>query len=167
VAKILQEAPDSRAELLDALEKGFRDASSAGILLHQVVADRLGLHITDHKCMAMLCEMGPLSAGKLAELTGLTTGAITGVLNRLERAGYARRIRNPNDRRNVNVEARNVARFGRKMQALLGPLGKRMRAMSGKYNAADLALIRDFIRESAAITREETMRLRPEVSGSG
>jgi DNA-binding MarR family transcriptional regulator len=129
-------------------------------MLHQAVSERLGLNITDHKCMGMLCELGPLSAGRLAELTGLTTGAITGVLNRLERAGYARRIRNPKDRRNVNVEARNVARFYRRMEALLGPLGKKMRALSSKYGPAELTLVRDFMKEAIAISREETRRLR-------
>ena len=131
-------------------------------MLHQAVAERLGLNITDHKCMGMLCELGPLSAGKLAELTGLTTGAITGVLNRLERAGYARRIRNPKDRRNVNVEPQNVAEFYRKMDGLLGPLGKRMRTMSAKYSAAELALFRQFMKEAVAISREETQRIRSE-----
>jgi DNA-binding MarR family transcriptional regulator len=159
VTKIIQEG---RSELLDALERGFREASTAGIMLHQVVAERLGLHITDHKCMGMLCELGPVSAGRLAELTGLTTGAITGVLNRLERAGYARRIRNPKDRRNVNVEARHVAAFSRRMEALLGPLGKRMRTMSAKYSAEELALVRDFMKEAIAISRDETLHLRSE-----
>lgn len=94
----------THSELLDALENGFREVSTAGIKLHLVMAQRLGLNITDHKCMGLLCEFGPLSAGTLAELTGFITGAITGVLNRLERAGYARRIRNPKNRRNVTVE---------------------------------------------------------------
>ena len=44
----------SRSQLLDSLEKAFRDASTVGVMLHQAVADRLGLHITDHKCLAML-----------------------------------------------------------------------------------------------------------------
>ena len=168
MAKIIQERKrPSRSELLDDLERGFRDSSTAGIMLHQAVAERLGLNITDHKCMGMLCELGPLSAGKLAELTGLTTGAITGVLNRLERAGYARRIRNPKDRRNVNVAPQHVAEFHGKMEALLGPLGKRMRSMSAKYSAGELALFRDFLREAIAISREETRRIRSEGGHEG
>jgi hypothetical protein len=146
--------------LLDSLEKSFREVGTTGILLHQAVADRLGLHITDHKCMGMLCELGPLSAGKLAELTGLTTGAITGVLNRLERHGYARRVRNPKDRRNVNVEAMNAAEFGRRMGALLGPLGKRMRRLSSRYTIEEMSLIQGFISGAVAISRDETVRLR-------
>ncbi len=129
-------------------------------MLHQTVADRLGLHITDHKCMGMLCQSGPLSAGKLAELTGLTTGAITGVLNRLERHGYARRVRNPKDKRNINVEAVNAAEFNRRMQALLGPLGVKMRQLSSRYTVEEMALIERFINDAIAISREETKRLK-------
>jgi DNA-binding MarR family transcriptional regulator len=163
VAKIIQgeqsgNAP-SRSELLESLEKGFRDTSTAGIMLHQAVANHLGLHLTDHKCMGMLCELGPLSAGDLARLTGLTTGAITGVLNRLERAGYAKRIPNPKDRRNIRVEPRDVEKFYERMENLLGPLRERMRALSSKYNADELALVLDFIKASVAISREETARL--------
>jgi DNA-binding MarR family transcriptional regulator len=131
-------------------------------MLHQSVAERLGLHITDHKCMGMLCELGPLSAGRLAEMTGLTTGAITGVLNRLERHGFARRVRNPRDRRNINVEALNVAEFKERMEKLLGPLGRRMRALSAKYSSQEMALIDGFIESAVAISRDEMLRLRSE-----
>ncbi len=149
-----------RSELLDSLEKGFREASAAGIVLHQTIADRLNLHITDHKCMGIICEHGPLSAGRLAELTGLTTGAITAVLNRLERRGYARRVRNPEDRRNINVEVVDAAAFYKKMDRLLGPLGKRMRALSSQYSTEEMALIHGFIEKAVAFSREETLRLR-------
>jgi len=113
--------------------------------------------------MGMLCEFGPLSAGKLAELTNLTTGAITGVLNRLERHGYARRVRNPEDRRNVNVEAVSVGPFNKRMKGILGPLSKRMRTLTSKYSTEEMALIDSFIKSAVAITRDETRRLRSEV----
>jgi DNA-binding MarR family transcriptional regulator len=154
-----------RSELLDSLERGFREASAAGIVLHQTIADRLNLHITDHKCMGIICAHGPVSAGRLAELTGLTTGAITAVLNRLERRGYARRVRNPDDRRNINVEAVDAAAFSKKMDHLLGPLGKRMRALSSQYSPEEMALIHGFIEKAVAISREETVRLRSESTG--
>ena len=157
MTKILQ---DRRSKLLDSLEQGFRDASTVGVMLHQTVADHLGLHITDHKCMGMLCQFGALSAGKLAELTSLTTGAITGVLNRLERHGYARRVRNPKDKRNINVEAVNAAAFNQRMQALLGPLGKKMRRLSSRYTVEEMALIDNFIKDAVAISRDEAKRLR-------
>lgn len=155
----VQRGEVSRRELLESLEKGFRDVSGTGVMLHQAVADHLGLHLTDHKCMGLLCERGPLSAGDFAKLTGLTTGAITGMLNRLERAGYAKRVHNPDDRRNIRVEPQNVAKFHQRMERLLGPLRGRMRALSSKYNSEELALVLDFIKASVAISREETARL--------
>src|SRR5262249_31019881 len=164
VAKIIQERKGGKAvfrsELVEALEKGFREVSATGIMLHQAVADNLGLHLTDHKCMGMLCEMGPLSAGKLAEITGLTTGAITGVINRLERAGYAKRVPNAQDRRNINVEARNVAKFNARMEDLFGPLRERMAGLLSRYNAEELTLILDFMKASVAISRADAERLR-------
>jgi DNA-binding MarR family transcriptional regulator len=148
------------------LEKDFRDASMVGLMLHQTVADRLGLHATDHKCMGMLCELGPLSAGRLAELTGLTTGAITGVLNRLERRGYAKRVRNPKDKRNVTVEATNVPAFNKDMESLLGSLRRRMRNLASKYSTEEMVLIDGFIKSAIAISRDETFRMRSMVTES-
>jgi DNA-binding MarR family transcriptional regulator len=106
-----------------------------------------------------LAEFGPLSAGKLAELTGLTTGAITGVLNRLEKAGYAKRVLNPEDRRNVRVEPRNLTKFHERTEKLLGPLRSKMRSLSSKYSTGELELVLDFMKASVAISREETERL--------
>ena len=93
-----------REELLARLNYEFRQLSAATVLFHQAVADRLGMNITDHKCADILALAGPLTAGELARRTGLTTGAITGVIDRLERAGCARRVRDPSDRRRVIVE---------------------------------------------------------------
>jgi MarR family transcriptional regulator, organic hydroperoxide resistance regulator len=76
----------------------------AGVILtNQRIADQLGMHQTDMQCLHLLELLGPLTPGKLAERTGLTTGGITVVLDRLEKTGYARRERNPDDRRSVLV----------------------------------------------------------------
>ena len=87
-----------------ALPQGFRILSTQAIMLHQAVADMLNLDITDYKCMDLIARLGPMTAGKLAELSGLTTGAITGVVDRLDKAGYAKRTDNPKDRRSVIIE---------------------------------------------------------------
>jgi DNA-binding MarR family transcriptional regulator len=149
-----------RAEVLDALERSFRDSSTAALMLHQAVADRLGLHITDHKCLGMLCETGPVTAGKLAEFTGLTTGAITSVINRLEKHGYARRMRSVEDQRVVLVEAIDVPRFGAQMEELLGTLGEKMRTSCARYSVEELRLIHEFMSEAIALSREQTQWLR-------
>jgi DNA-binding MarR family transcriptional regulator len=76
----------------------------ANVVLHnQAVAQRLGLGGSDSQFLSLLQLHGPLTPGKLAELTGLTTGTVTGVIDRLERAGYVRRERDAGDRRKVLV----------------------------------------------------------------
>src|SRR5258708_12382269 len=91
-----------RRELEAALNAAMRDVSGQGVLYSQAVAERLGMNSTDLECLDHISR-GPLTAGRLAELTGLTTGAITGVIDRLERAGLARRDPHPGHRRQTLV----------------------------------------------------------------
>ncbi|MFI9384004.1 MarR family winged helix-turn-helix transcriptional regulator [Kutzneria sp. NPDC052558] len=82
-----------------------RDSSLVTVMFHARVAEQLGLSTTDHKCLDLAARGGqPMTAGRIAELSGLSTGAVTGVIDRLERAGYVRRVRDPHDRRKVLVE---------------------------------------------------------------
>src|SRR5215831_16503044 len=92
-----------RAELVAALSDEFRQLSTATILFHQAIADRLGMNVTDHKCADILLRTGAITAGELSRRTGLTTGAITGVIDRLEKAGFVRRAKDAGDRRRVIV----------------------------------------------------------------
>ena len=85
-------------ETIQAIVDKFKEMSIETIMFHQAVADVLGLHITDHKCLDLLHRFGAMPAGRLGELTGLTTGAVTGIIDRLEQAGYARRANDPKDR---------------------------------------------------------------------
>src|ERR1700734_2618292 len=98
----------SRQQLMAALDRAMRDASGQGVMYSAVVAERLGINSTDLECLDHVVLRGPISAGALAEATGLTTGAITGVIDRLERAGFARREPDPEDRRKVLVRAEPI-----------------------------------------------------------
>jgi DNA-binding MarR family transcriptional regulator len=93
-----------KRDTFDELIREVRRSQQATARYDQAVADALGLNRTDMRCLDILQMEGPVTAGRLAELTGLTTGAITTVLDRLEKAGYARRVRDPHDRRRVLVE---------------------------------------------------------------
>ncbi|MEV0680951.1 MarR family transcriptional regulator [Actinosynnema sp. NPDC050436] len=92
----------------DVLERfGFyaRETSTLTILFHSRVAEQMGLSPTDEKCLDLALRADePITAGRIAELSGLSTGAVTGVIDRLEKAGYVRRVRDPHDRRKVLVE---------------------------------------------------------------
>ncbi|MCX2953299.1 MarR family winged helix-turn-helix transcriptional regulator [Lentzea sp. NEAU-D7] len=92
-------------EVLERFTWYMREQSALTVMFHARVAEQMGLSATDEKCLdlAMRAE-GPLTAGRIAELSGLSTGAVTGVIDRLERAGYVRRVRDPHDRRKVLVE---------------------------------------------------------------
>src|SRR5260221_13705710 len=99
-------ARESKHELADKIVKGLaRRHSTAAVLFNHAVAERLGLGPTDHKCLDLLRERGAMTGSELASITGLTTGAITGVVVRLELAGYLRREPDPHDGRKQTLHA--------------------------------------------------------------
>jgi DNA-binding MarR family transcriptional regulator len=126
-------------ELLDearALSSDFDKLSVA-------VANRIGLSPTDLLAMDLVVRRGKVSAGELARELHLTTGAITGLLDRLESAGFARRLADPDDRRRVLVEATGKERSVAK---LFAPLAAALRREAERYSERDLATLTEFIR---------------------
>src|ERR1700687_4112653 len=107
--------PKARAALMEELEHAVRRSSALGVLFGQTVASRVGISSSDLECVDFLNLEGRVTAGKLAEVTGLTTGAITGVVDRLEKAGFVRRERDDSDRRKVFIATvpENTAKIGR------------------------------------------------------
>ena len=153
------ETSKPRAALLTALNQEMRTLGSHTILFHQAVAERLGLNATDHKCADLLSFTGPLTAGELAERTGLTTGAITGVVDRLERAGYVRRERDPGDRRRVIIRP-DAERLHAEVAPLFSSLKRGMDALCAGYDDGELAILLDFVTRAQPIFRAEVARLR-------
>src|SRR6516165_2248368 len=109
-----------------------REMGTAAIIFHQAVADCLGLNPMDHKCLGLVHDAGEATAGDLAEWTGLTTGAVTGVIDRLEQAGFVRRADHPTDRRKVVV--RVVPERFPEVGRLFASLAEAMTALSGRYS---------------------------------
>ena len=107
--------PKARAALMVELEHAVRRSSAQGVIFGQTVANRAGISASDLECLDFLNLEGRVTAGRLAEVTGLTTGAITGVVDRLEQAGLVRRERDDNDRRKVFIATipGNIAKVGR------------------------------------------------------
>lgn len=138
---------------------GFR-MSTATILFHQAVADRLGVSATEVKCYSILRQAGPITAGDLAERTGLTTGAITGVVDRLERAELVRRVRDPHDRRRIVLELVPNAERERELGQLYAPLGQAIMALVAQYSPAERATLLDFLTKATAVLEAETLALR-------
>lgn len=120
-------AGQGRVRLLEELSTVSRRHMASYALFNQAVADHLGLHPTDLQCLNLLTlEGGPVTTGRVAELTGLTTGSATRLVDRLERAGYVVRQRDAADRRRVLVATvpERIAEFGRVWDRLgaAGPL---------------------------------------------
>jgi DNA-binding MarR family transcriptional regulator len=128
-----------------------RDAADEALIAH------LGINRTDGRCLDILEREGVITAGRLAEASGLTTGAVTAVLDRLERAGYARRVRDTADRRRVLVEATEKTR--RLVPEFFAELLDEVETLLGRYSVAELTLLRDFIRRDREINDAQRARL--------
>jgi len=139
--------PKAREALLEKLEHAMRRSSALGAIFGQTVAQQAGLSSSDHECLDFLNLENNVTAGRLAEVTGLTTGAITGVVDRLEKAGYVRRVRDASDRRKVFVEIvpENVARIGRFYEHLQ----RSMHELWSTYSDAELKLLLRLTTEGA------------------
>src|SRR5438309_4257603 len=100
---------------MQELEHALRRSSAQGVIFGQTVANVAGISSSDLECLDFLNLEGRVTAGRLAEMTGLTTGAITGVVDRLEKAGLVRRERDESDRRKVYIAIvpENVAKVGK------------------------------------------------------
>jgi DNA-binding MarR family transcriptional regulator len=137
----------NREQLVAELDRAMRDASGQGVMYSAAVAERLGINPTDLECLDLVVR-GPTSAGALAEATGLTTGAITGVLDRLERAGFVRRKRDPHDRRKVLVEA--LPAVTRRVMPLFEPMQRAAAGALSAFSDQELELLLAFLSRAHA-----------------
>jgi DNA-binding MarR family transcriptional regulator len=138
------------ARLVDAA----REYSTAAVMLHGVIADRLGLSPTDLKALDLLQRRGPLAAGELAKETGLATASVTSLIDRLEQKRFVRRVRDREDRRRVVVAL--TGKLEEKIAPLFASLGRRMLQRCRAYSAEEATLLRDFLSGCAADMRDET-----------
>lgn len=155
------EAEDSqeRARLLEGLgRQAGRRLSTAVVMFHQAVAEQFGMNATDFKCGDILSRTGPITAGELARLTGLDTGTLTTVIDRLERNGFARRRRDPHDRRKVIVEP--LPERGAEVGAVFDSLTQTMSTLTAGYSVEELARILEFVSGMVQVVEEETGKLR-------
>ncbi|HZQ36881.1 MAG TPA: MarR family transcriptional regulator [Dehalococcoidia bacterium] len=125
--------------------------------LDQAAAERYGLNRTDMRCLDLLGREGPLAPTDLARHLGYTTGGITTVLDRLERAGLARRYADPHDRRRLLVAVTDTTR--ERDRQVFGPLIRAAIAVLGAFDDADLGVIGAFLEQVSALTAAHTESL--------
>jgi DNA-binding MarR family transcriptional regulator len=155
-------ARKSRKELMAQLEQALQDVSGTGVLFSQAAAERLGVNSTDLECLGVI-QRGPATAGQLAAATGLTTGAITGVIDRLERAGFAKRVPDESDRRKVLVRMTPEA-MARAMP-LFEPMRRASAQVLSRYKDDELSLILDFLNRTQTMSLEVLAKLRTQPKG--
>jgi DNA-binding MarR family transcriptional regulator len=141
-----------RADLLKQLEETLRKVGAQSVLLSDTVARLVGVNSTDLECLDLLEMAGPTTAGRLAEHAGLTTGAMTAVIDRLERAGYARRVRDVEDRRLVHVEA--LPRNFKHVAGLYRRLAESTARLHEEYDDRQLTLIVDYLTRALALAAD-------------
>jgi DNA-binding MarR family transcriptional regulator len=147
-----------RQEKLEQLMREMRLMSSFDSLFSQAVAERVGMHQTDIETMDLLNTLGPMTAGELSVRTGLTSGATTRLIDRLERVGYVRRRADEADRRCVIIEPvhENLEKLG----ALFRPVHDGMIDLWSGFSDDELDVIIEFVSRSNALTAESNALLR-------
>ncbi|HEY9639029.1 MAG TPA: MarR family transcriptional regulator [Coleofasciculaceae cyanobacterium] len=140
--KTLVQSGVVRQRMIDALILEIREFIASVIIFNQSAADQLGIDLTACQCLNILQMKGAISAGQLAELTGLTTGAITGVIDRLEKARFVRRVKDANDRRKVIIET--TADRQAEINRIYATQGHATTTLLEKYADPELAVILNF-----------------------
>jgi len=148
-----------RRALLNKLWDLGRKMSTQTVFLHQAIAQSVGLNATDTKCVDLILRApdGSVTAGQLSEMTGLTTGAITHILDRLEKRQFIERARDTEDRRKVFVRVRpeRLARLVPKYEAI----GKAYLALAEQYGDKELKLICDYLERSSEVSERELAKV--------
>lgn len=146
-------------ELARKLTSAARESASATLFFHQAIANRLNLNVTDLKCAEIVSRRGEVSAGELAELCGLTSGAATTMLDRLESHGFVRRERDHVDRRRVLVKPIEDPERDARLVQLFAPLNAAMLELCEHYSEDQLRTVLDVFQRSREVLERETLRL--------
>ncbi|MFF7528735.1 MarR family winged helix-turn-helix transcriptional regulator [Streptomyces bobili] len=148
--------PATPAQALSAMD----DLIAASLVGQQEMAQRLGLNVTDLTCFGYVIQAGEnlLTAGDLATRVHVTTGAVTGILNRLERAGYVTRRPDPQDRRRVRVAAEPTAVA--RAYALYEPYYARLNTLFADYSPEEIAVLTDWFSRATTLANAYREELR-------
>jgi DNA-binding MarR family transcriptional regulator len=147
---------DNRSDLVFSVHTAMRGLAHRMLLYSHAAAARLGLHPTDLTCLDLLLSRGPMTPGQLAAETGLTPGAITAAVDRLERKGHATRARDPHDRRRVLVAAQDSAnQTAPVFEAMIAAASR----LCAGYSDRDLRRIIRFTEQAGAMLHQQAREL--------
>jgi DNA-binding MarR family transcriptional regulator len=161
-----REPPPERQRLYAELGNEVRANQRATDVVDELLCQLLGINRTDARCLDILEQDGSMSAGDLAQASRLTTGAITAVIDRLERAGYARRVPDPSDRRRVLVEATPKA-FETANELMAEPMRRLYTPLASRYTEDQLRMFVEFTREGRELQERHAEWLRARLHERG
>ncbi|MBX6385926.1 MAG: MarR family transcriptional regulator [Microbispora sp.] len=147
-----------RGELMARLLDALRRTGAWSVSMSQAAAERIGVNTTDLHCLNLLSD-GPMTAGELARRAGITTASVTGVIDRLEAAGYVRRERDDSDRRKVMVKLQ-MRRAAQDVAPVFRPFVQAWRAALDDYTDEQLELIATFLSRTEEVFQSEVGRMR-------
>jgi DNA-binding MarR family transcriptional regulator len=147
-----------REEVIEEGGKVFRAYQTSNDNFDQAVADRLGMNRTDMRCVDLIDQAGGMTAGELARAAGLTTGAVTAVIDRLERAGIARRVADPADRRRVRIEV--TPKLWELTGPLMAPFIAESQSILDDYGTEELERFSEFLRRVIEVQSKHIERIR-------
>ena len=156
---------DERRALAMAFAVGLRKTGSLMQVMSQAAADKIGINATDLNCLNILSFSGSQTAGELARATGLTTASITGVVDRLEAAGFVSRVRDPADRRRVVVSI-TLEKALTEVASVFAPMVADWQELAARYTDDELRLIVGFYDQMEMIIRKHLGRLREQLPPS-
>jgi DNA-binding MarR family transcriptional regulator len=147
-----------REEIVDAFGNAVRAYQTGVDNFDQAMADHIGINRTDARCIDLIDQAGGMTAGELAKAAGLTTGAVTAVIDRLEAAGIAQRVPDPNDRRRVRIES--TPELARHTEALIGPMVQESQALIDDLTDREIARFTEFMNRAIEVQARHTERVR-------
>jgi len=155
----------SREALLERALKAIYESSTMAVFFHNAIAERFGLGATEEKTLLILSSVDSLTAGEIAEATGLTSASATSLIDRLERKGFVQRIRDTHDRRRVIVQP-NRTRLA-EISDVFASLQGAFEGLFDPYDEHQLATIVDFLIRSAQQSREAIEKLNRAAQDAG
>lgn len=156
------DSQNKHAEALEKLMRELRQFNGLGASFFRVAAAQTGMAVTDIQVIDLLDVIGSSTAGQLAEFTGLTTGAITRILDRLEKAELVRRERDPNDGRKVIVRPARDTDDRHKMRRVLSSAGTAWEEVVSRYDEEQIAFLLEFLTQGNRLARQKLVQLQQE-----
>jgi DNA-binding MarR family transcriptional regulator len=147
----------NREALLEAVTQAIYASSTAAVFFHTAIAEQIGLGSTEEKTLLLLSGSGSFTAGGIARHTGLTTASVTDLIDRLERKGFVRRVRDTKDRRRVIVEPDRTKLA--ELAAVFSSFQGAFTDLLDTYSDEQLITIADYLNRAARYSREAIMKL--------